>query len=177
MAAANATLLSACEGLWGRCAGLEEALERSMLRNQLLEERVSTQDDVRRLMIRAATAEADVTDLREQLANQTRRVEALSAQSVRLQTQLEDSRAAEDALRAEAERRTEDFKSSRLALLLRTARANNARTQMEAQAIALKAWAVEQIGEQAMDAFNEPEYEECFAPLEEMREWDWEWNT
>ena len=36
---------------------------------------------------------------------------------------------------------------------------------------------VEQIGEQAMDAFNEPEYEECFAPLEEMREWDWEWNT
>ena len=31
--------------------------------------------------------------------------------------------------------------------------------------------------EQAMDAFNEPEYEECFAPLEEMREWDWEWNT
>ena len=173
MAAANATLLSACDGLWGRCASLEVALERSIIRNQLLEDRVSQPDDVRKLSIRASKAEAEVTDLREQLASQTRRVEALSAQSARLQTQLKHSRAAEHALRAEAERRTEAFRSSRLALLLRAARANNARTQIEAQAVALKAWAVEQLGAQALDAFNEPEYEECFAPLDEMREWDW----
>ena len=39
--------------------------------------------------------------------------------------------------------------------------------------MALKAWAVEQLGAQALDAFNEPGYDECFVPLDEMREWDW----
>ena len=148
----NDALSATCDALSGRCASLQAALAQSKTRAEVLQQRVWEPNDVRDLWIRAETAEAEVSDLKSTLAAALAAATKSKEEAFLLHEQLHRSRASEEAARREVQRLAREFHASRLALLVRAARATAERDKVERSAIAMREWALEVAGAEALAA-------------------------
>lgn len=157
--------MAACDGIWGHCGKLEEALQHSAIRTEQLEERVHGPDGSRTAAMRAARAEAENEQLRSQLAHERRSVQRLSLQAMQINSQLMHAKASEAAMREGVESIKREFRASRLALLLRAARDRADRNEMEVYCKTLREWTIETLGDKVLNPTFEPGWEDVFVPL------------
>jgi hypothetical protein len=155
--------MAACDGIWGHCGKLEEVLQHSAIRTELLEERVHGPDGSRTAAMRAARAEAENEQLRSQLAHERRSVQRLSLQAMQINSQLMHAKASEAAMREGVERIKREFRASRLALLLRAARDRADRNEMEVYCKTLREWTIETLGDKYAAAHRTPNRRGCRA--------------
>ena len=138
---------------------MDDELTAAKLKARLFSQRLHAPDDAAKLAMRADAAENEVSLLRGKLAAEQKKNEQLNAQVVRLRMQLSMAQDGERRWAGERARVLHESRATRLALLLRVAKANADRAQIEQQTTALRDWAVEVL---SLDPRTVPGYRETF---------------
>ena len=159
---ANDALQETCEGLSSNCLRLEQELKQSRLENKYLKERLYHPDDGKQLAVKMEASKAEAAELQRILTEEARKHKQQQENNMRMQWQLAMARDAEKAQRAALERLQKEFSSSRLALLVRVARAQSERNEMERDATRVRDWAVRALEEGGLDPRTVEGYEEAF---------------
>ena len=165
MEVANRSLQDINAKLAGYYAANAMELSRCKINEEVRKHELARTDpsSIRVLSARAQMAEAQLAEMDSRTNEAERRCEKMTHQCMQLQAQLAESQRRERLAMNELERRTNEFNASRLALLIKCARANHERTCMERDALGLREWAVDMLGADSLDPREEPGWDDAFA--------------